>query len=36
VVEQNCPPELEWEFEDESTHFLAKVDDEPAGACPLA
>ena len=33
VVEQNCPPELEWEFEDESTHFLATVNDEPAGAC---
>jgi len=33
VVEQNCPPELEWEFEDESTHFLATVDGEPAGAC---
>ena len=32
VVEQNCPPELEWEFEDESTHFLATVNDEPAGA----
>ena len=32
VVEQNCPPELEWEFEDESTHFLATVDDVPAGA----
>lgn len=32
VVEQACPPELEWEFEDESTHFLAKVDDIPAGA----
>ncbi|RYY32299.1 MAG: GNAT family N-acetyltransferase, partial [Sphingobacteriaceae bacterium] len=32
VVEQNCPPELEWEFEDESTHFLAKVDGVPAGA----
>ncbi|WP_207427249.1 GNAT family N-acetyltransferase [Pedobacter sp. SYSU D00535] len=32
VVEQNCPPELEWEFEDESTHFLATVDDSPAGA----
>jgi predicted GNAT family N-acyltransferase len=23
---------LEWEFEDESNHFLAKVDDIPAGA----
>ncbi|GAB3928834.1 GNAT family N-acetyltransferase [Mucilaginibacter myungsuensis] len=33
VVEQDCPPELEWEFEDESVHFLAKVDGEPAGAC---
>ncbi|MDN3583251.1 GNAT family N-acetyltransferase [Mucilaginibacter flavus] len=33
VVEQNCPPELEWENEDVSTHFLATVDGEPAGAC---
>jgi predicted GNAT family N-acyltransferase len=33
VVEQNCPPELEWEFEEESNHFLATVNDEPAGAC---
>ncbi|WDF54124.1 GNAT family N-acetyltransferase [Mucilaginibacter sp. KACC 22063] len=32
VVEQNCPPELEWEYEDESTHFLAIVDGQPAGA----
>jgi predicted GNAT family N-acyltransferase len=32
VVEQNCPPELEWEFEDESTHFLATVNGIPAGA----
>jgi predicted GNAT family N-acyltransferase len=32
VDEQNCPPELEWEYEDESTHFLATVDGEPAGA----
>jgi predicted GNAT family N-acyltransferase len=32
VVEQNCPPELEWEHEDESTHFLAMVDGVPAGA----
>jgi predicted GNAT family N-acyltransferase len=32
VDEQNCPPELEWEFEDESIHFLATVNDEPAGA----
>lgn len=33
VVEQNCPPELEWEFEEESNHFLATVNEEPAGAC---
>lgn len=32
VNEQNCPPELEWEYEDESTHFLATVNNEPAGA----
>jgi len=33
VVEQNCPPELEWEHEEESIHFLATVDGQPAGAC---
>ena len=32
VGEQKCPPELEWEFEEESNHFLATVDGEPAGA----
>lgn len=32
IKEQACPPEDEWEFEEESTHFLATVDDEPAGA----
>jgi len=32
VDEQNCPPELEWEFEEESNHFLATVDGVPAGA----
>ncbi len=32
VVEQNCPPELEWEFEDESNHFLATANGEGAGA----
>ncbi|MBK0380857.1 GNAT family N-acetyltransferase [Mucilaginibacter segetis] len=32
VGEQNCPPELEWEHEEESNHFLATVDNEPAGA----
>ncbi|MGZ3753003.1 MAG: GNAT family N-acetyltransferase [Mucilaginibacter sp.] len=32
VGEQNCPPELEWENEDVSNHFLALVDGVPAGA----
>src|SRR5471030_1603119 len=32
VGEQNCPPELEWENEDVSNHFLATVDGVPAGA----
>lgn len=32
VEEQNCPPELEWENEDVSIHFLALVDEIPAGA----
>jgi len=33
VDEQNCPPELEWENEDVSHHFLATYNDVPAGAC---
>jgi len=33
VEEQNCPPELEWENEDVSTHFLAKFNNQAAGAC---
>lgn len=33
VEEQNCPPELEWENEDISIHFLAKYDNKAAGAC---
>ncbi|MFA6945916.1 MAG: GNAT family N-acetyltransferase [Pedobacter sp.] len=32
VDEQNCPPELEWEHEEESVHFLGLVDGIPAGA----
>jgi len=32
VEEQCCPPELEWEFEEESIHFLARYDGQPAGA----
>lgn len=33
VVEQNCPPDLEWENEEVSVHFLATYNNEPAGAC---
>lgn len=33
VEEQNCPPELEWEHEEESIHFLARMDNQPCGAC---
>ncbi|TDO24744.1 putative GNAT family N-acyltransferase [Pedobacter duraquae] len=33
VDEQGCPPELEWENEDVSTHFLATMDNQPVGAC---
>jgi predicted GNAT family N-acyltransferase len=33
VGEQNCPPELEYENEDVSTHFLATINNLPAGAC---
>jgi predicted GNAT family N-acyltransferase len=31
IEEQNCPPELEWENEDECVHFLAEVDGHAAG-----
>jgi len=33
VLGQNCPAELERANEEESTHFLAKVDGIAAGAC---
>lgn len=33
VDEQHCPPELEWENEEESIHFLAELNGEPCGAC---
>ena len=29
VIGQNCPEELEWEFEEESTHFLLIEDNTP-------
>jgi predicted GNAT family N-acyltransferase len=31
VIEQSCPEDIEWEYEDESHHFLATVDGKPAG-----
>lgn len=31
IEEQHCPPEFEWEHEDESVHFLAEVNGIPAG-----
>jgi predicted GNAT family N-acyltransferase len=31
VEEQQCPPEFEWEHEEESIHFLATVDGAAAG-----
>jgi predicted GNAT family N-acyltransferase len=31
VIGQNCPEELEWEHEEESTHYLALLDGEPMG-----
>lgn len=33
VDEQGCPPELEYENEDVSIHFLALSDHKPCGAC---
>tara|TARA_B100001142_G_scaffold10913_1_gene10461 strand:- start:276 stop:704 length:429 start_codon:yes stop_codon:yes gene_type:complete len=29
VVGQNCPPDIEWEYEEESTHFLVSYSGEP-------
>jgi predicted GNAT family N-acyltransferase len=31
VVEQNCPEDIEWEYEEESKHFIALVDGVAAG-----
>ena len=36
VEEQNCPPELEWENEEESVHFLAEINGEALWCLPLA
>ena len=32
VDEQHCPPDLEYQNDDVSTHFLAKCDGVPCGA----
>jgi predicted GNAT family N-acyltransferase len=31
VVEQQCPEEIEWEFEEESNHYIALADGAPVG-----
>lgn len=31
VIEQNCPEDIEWEFEEESHHFIAVLDGEIVG-----
>lgn len=31
VIEQECPEDIEWEFEEESTHYLAFLDGIPVG-----
>lgn len=31
VVEQNCPENIEWEYEDESVHYLAELNNFPVG-----
>ncbi len=31
VNEQHCPEEIEWEFEEESHHFIAMIDNKYAG-----
>jgi predicted GNAT family N-acyltransferase len=31
VIEQNCPEEIEWEYEEESHHYIALYDNLPVG-----
>jgi predicted GNAT family N-acyltransferase len=31
VIEQECPEDIEWEFEEESTHYLALENNIPVG-----
>ena len=35
VIGQNCPKEIEYEFEEESIHFLAFFNNEPAGTARI-
>jgi predicted GNAT family N-acyltransferase len=35
VIGQNCPKEIEYDFEEESIHFLAYYNNEPAGTARI-
>lgn len=35
VIGQNCPKEIEYEFEEESIHFIAYYNNEPAGTARI-
>jgi predicted GNAT family N-acyltransferase len=35
VIGQNCPKEIEYEFEDESIHFIVFYNNEPAGTARI-
>ena len=35
VIGQNCPKEIEYEFEEESIHFIAYFNEEPAGTARI-
>lgn len=35
VIGQNCPKEIEYEFEEESIHFIAYFNNEPAGTARI-
>ncbi|MBA4166460.1 MAG: GNAT family N-acetyltransferase [Chitinophagaceae bacterium] len=32
VEEQHCPPDLEWEYDEDAVHFLAAINGMPCGA----
>jgi len=35
VIEQNCLEDIEWEFEEESIHYLATIANEPVGTARI-